>query len=270
MSFPIWRLGVVTRTLIIQNTVKTVTPRPPLRLFQRQTCGGFIVRLESVIGIHHVCDTKTYAVYTPEQHLWWKGKWRQALRGVVWRTLSCMSWAMFPRIYYLHSIQPFTTSSWERAAFKQTSFKYQTLPTLSCPSLSEKKTWIWFCILLFWAIQPRGNTNELLFLPTGCSCETYELFLSCWWVMREHKIKDCHIAFSSSQAECCFINSFSTYCFANAEDWTADVATPRAKTSMSFTTEGWSPERCAALFNSCIVSMWLPFRDWYTFALDFS
>lgn len=147
--------------------------------------------------------------------------------------------------------------------------KTKGFQTLSCADAifplfvykkNQKKkptTQIWLCILLLWATQPRGNTNEVLFLPTGCSCETYELFLSCWWVMRERKIKDCHIAFSSSQAECCFINS-----------WTASAAT-----AMSFASSAFHIRRSITLdmsANCCTVSVRLPFRDEHTFASDLS
>lgn len=183
-----------------------VTAPPPLGLFYLQTCcSGSIVRLkiQSVIGIHQVWDTKTCTVYTPKQHLGLKEKW---MTGFVLR--CCMENKV------LLSYMPcFPGSILSSTAFNNQLCQSVQPKNILCYlvhalSGKKKKTCLWFCILLFWAIPPRGNTNELLFLPTGCSCETYELFLSCWWVMRERKIKDCHIAFSSSQSECCFINFF--------------------------------------------------------------
>lgn len=52
------------------------------------------------------------------------------------------------------------------------------------------------------------------------------------------KIKDSHIACSSSQATMFY--SFSTYCSAEAKGWTADVAVPQGKTSVNFTAVCWN------------------------------
>lgn len=136
-----------------------------------------------------------------------------------------MSFSMFPRIYYLP--QPLATScTTVFAALKPFKISNPTILSLFVWKKQKTKHGFDFAFCRSEQSQPRGNANELLFSANGL--QLWNIWIVSLLLMsnEERKIKDCQIAFSSSQAECCFINSFFDLllCECEGSDWRRGLA----------------------------------------------